>query len=204
MPNQAKTHEDNRKTVCFLCMNKANRQLTDFMIKRSQEILGQRTNFEDQRVPIGICENCRVSLRRKDEGRDVQLPSLPDYQNIKIRPATRESACDCLICSVGKAKFRSPQISGTTNTASQLIEQPIVEKRCSACFSLIGRGIPHVCSKAILRQNLLEVAEKNKKAAERVAVSVIANKLPSPHGTVRLNQGVGRPFPVTPGKNCTF
>ena len=65
MPNQAKTHEDNRKTVCFLCMNKANRQLTDFMIKRSQEILGQRINFEDQRVPIGICENCRVSLRRK-------------------------------------------------------------------------------------------------------------------------------------------
>ena len=47
---------------------------------------------------------------------------------------------------------------------------------------------------------MLEVAAKDTKAAERVAATVIANKNPSPHGTMRLSQGIGRHLPVTPGE----
>ncbi|XP_047125893.1 uncharacterized protein LOC124807726 [Hydra vulgaris] len=49
----------------------------------------------------------------------------------------------------------------------------------------------------MLRQNLLEVATKDGKTAERVAATVIPNKTQSPHGTVCFSQGLGRNLPVT-------
>ena len=65
MANQAKTHEDCRKTTCFLCMKKGNRELTEFMIGSFLRHVKPDLNFDDERVPRGIWNTCRLLLKNK-------------------------------------------------------------------------------------------------------------------------------------------
>ena len=106
MPTSCKTHEECRKTVCFLCMKKCDRELTEFMISRVQKILGQRLDFDDERLPKGVCTNCRVKLGKKDAGdTTVSVPALYNFNTIIINPLTRTSTlCGCLICHIGKSR----------------------------------------------------------------------------------------------------
>ena len=62
MPNIAIDHEDCRKTVCFMCMKKATRELTQFQPDRVKKIFEENLDFLDPRVPRGICSVCRITL----------------------------------------------------------------------------------------------------------------------------------------------
>ena len=75
MPNSARSYEDNRKIVCFLCFQKCDRQVTTFIIKKNQTIVDTPISFPDFRVPKEICENCRVKLSKKDTTQADSLPS---------------------------------------------------------------------------------------------------------------------------------
>ena len=200
MSNRAKTHEESKKTVFFLCLGKTSRFLTSFMTEKMQQILKQPIDFNDPKVPTGMCERCHSNLRRVEEGKLQTQLQLFDFSNIKVRRVTRDSVCDCLICSVGKAKHNSPH--PVMATQKPKANQNSVERRCSQCFSIVGKGLSHSCSKSTLRKNLAEVVSKGSVADERVAASVIANKEASPHGTVLLSrpEGIGgHSIPVLPG-----
>ena len=205
MPNTAKNHQDCRKTVCFLCFSKCQRELTPFLKEKCQTILNERIDFSNDKVPLGICEKCRSCLRRKDSGEHINLPSLYNFETIKIRPQTRDTQCDCLICSVGKLRNNGQQKTQLLQSSAQNTPSSTVQKRCSDCFSIIGRGLPHHCTKGTLRNNLVAVATKDPVAFERVAALVVSSKDSSPHGTVRLSQPQGgRMHPIMPGKSLTF
>ena len=79
MPNNTKYHEDCGKTVCLLCMKKATRELTEFQAERIKKIYEANFDFQDTRVPRGICQACRKALCRKNEGKDVELPFLINF-----------------------------------------------------------------------------------------------------------------------------
>ena len=49
----ARTYEESRKVVCFLCMKKVNRVLTDTFKHNFLEVLQVSNNFSDTRVPFG-------------------------------------------------------------------------------------------------------------------------------------------------------
>ena len=72
MPNKARTHEDCRKTVCFLCMRKCDRELTDFMIALVLKLVKSDLKFEDERVPRGICNTCHILLEPGTRHRNLQ------------------------------------------------------------------------------------------------------------------------------------
>lgn len=219
MPNVAKTHDDCRKTVCFLCMRKCERELTDFLIGKIKKLVKSDIDFNDPRVPRALCSNCSLLLRRKDSGdQNVTLPALFSFSSIVVKPQTRSSSsCECLICKIGKLKLNAAHplqkpgpspiqlthsIPGPSGATSQTKTS---EKRCSKCLSVIGRGLPHNCTPRIRHQNLKELVRDDPIGAEQIASSVIAKKEASPHGTVRLSQGLGgKLFPVTPGKKSLF
>ena len=69
-------------------------------------------------------------------------------------------------------------------SSAQNTPSSTVQKRCSDCFSIIGRGLPHHCTKGTLRNNLVAVATEDPVASERVAALVVSSKDSSPHGTV--------------------
>ena len=86
MPNKAKTHDDCRKTVCFLCMRKCSRQVTSFIEGRVQTILATEIDFTDSRVSQGICEPCRVTFRKKSDGEcHPSFPFQVQHNHTKAR-----------------------------------------------------------------------------------------------------------------------
>ena len=50
----AKTHEESRKVVSFLCIKKANRELTDTFKQKFLEVLQVSIDFRNTRVPPRI------------------------------------------------------------------------------------------------------------------------------------------------------
>ena len=94
--------EDCRKTVCLLYMKKATRELTEFPAERIKKIYANFV-FQDIR---GICQVCRTTLYRMNEGKDVELPSLFNFSTITIKMATQDEDCHCLICKIGNLKLK--------------------------------------------------------------------------------------------------
>ena len=196
MPNQARSHEDNRKIVCMLCMKKCSRQLTAFQADRIVKIYQTNIDVCDARTPQGICDACRTACRKKDEGKDVTLPPLFDFKSIRIKPATRDQGCSCLICQIGRLKLneKSPLESNQTSLDRN-------SQRCGKCLCILGRGLPHQCTESSLRENLKQLASENGTAAEHIASHVISTKDATPGGTVKISQpNGGRPLRVSPGK----
>ena len=148
MPNSARSHEDNRKVVCFLCFQKCDRQVTTFIIENVEAILDKPIDFSDSRVPKGICENCKVKLRKKDTGQTVISPPVFNYKSILVRPVTREQNYNCLICKVGRLKLNEIHPLST-------VPNPSSSKTCrsSECLALVGRDLPHECNQATFRKS---------------------------------------------------
>ena len=200
MPTHAKSHEENRKYVCLLCLKKSSRPLTAFQAQRICELYSTNLDVCDSRVPQGLCESCRTALRRKEEGKEVTLPSLFDFSSIRLRAETRSQVCDCLLCQIARSKLQDKHPLEKQNAGEK---EPSV--RCHECLSPLGKGLPHQCSQLQFRQNLQSLAAKDSKAAEQIASQVIANKESSPRGTVKLAKaGGGPPLSIKPGKYFNF
>lgn len=80
----------NRAKVCFLCFKK-NRNVVNLIeggkiFSRVQNCVENKINFEDERVPKGICSNCRKLVLLVEKGKKTieDLPKLYDYNKIII------------------------------------------------------------------------------------------------------------------------
>ena len=101
----ARTHEESKKVVCFLCMKIANRDLTDHFKQKILEVLQVSIYFSDTRVPSGICFGYHVVLWKASKGEKVNLPYLFNFKDVKPTKTTRESNfCECLICETARVK----------------------------------------------------------------------------------------------------
>ena len=85
-------------------MKKASRQLSSFQADRISKIYQTNIDFSDGRVPQGLCEACRTTFKRKDEGREVALPQLFDFKSVQLKTETRGQECTCLICRIARTK----------------------------------------------------------------------------------------------------
>ena len=197
MPNQAKNHEDCRKTVCLLCMRKAGREVTEFLMQKLISAYETNFDFDDSRVPCGLCDACRTTVRRKEEGKDVVLPPLFDFSTIRVRKETRDHQCNCLICQIGHSKLNERSPLDVSQACQSLPPPP---KRCTSCLSIVGRGIPHHCNQYTYRENLRQLAMEEQQAAEQIASQVLSTKEATPGGSVKISQARGGPpIRVKPG-----
>ncbi|XP_065673024.1 uncharacterized protein LOC136090361 [Hydra vulgaris] len=215
MPNKAKTHEECRKSVCFLCMRKGDRELNDFIIGRIHKLLKTDIDFADERVPQAICNACRTLLQKRDAGdMSVSLPAIYNFSAIIVKPLTRTSGpCDCLICQITKLKLNQKhplapkeqnrnldQGESSKPGPSPKSRLQSSEKRCAQCLSILARGFRHSCTIGTRHQNLQALVQSDPVGAEQIASAIISSKDASPGGTVRLSQARGgQLFPLTPG-----
>jgi len=107
MPNIARNHEESRKAVCLLCMQKSTTGLTLTVIDRIKKLVSPDLNFEDPRVPAGICSTCRKCLQENssESVSKRQLPDLFDFSKIQISITLRSSPvpCSCTICQIARS-----------------------------------------------------------------------------------------------------
>ena len=225
MPNTARNHEESRKAVCLLCLKKTTSELTATVIDRIKLFVCSNLNFEDSRVPAGICSTCRKALQEKqsDSESKRKLPDLFDFSKIKIPVTLRSSSvpCTCTICQIARSveengignghplaissrKRGRPETLDSDQQVSFKNSPPPPEKKCPRCLSIIGKGKRHICTPKTLTENLSSLAETFPKSGEHLASSIIKQKEASPGGTVRLSQLFGKPYPVVPGSSKSF
>ena len=59
MPTFFKDHDNCRRTVCVICMKKSDREISKHFISEIHCLILSDVNFQDERVPLGICVTCR-------------------------------------------------------------------------------------------------------------------------------------------------
>ena len=145
----------------LLCLKKCFTQLTAFQTYQICQLYKTKINISNSRVLQGLCESCRTTLRRKQEGEEVALPTLFNFKSIQLRIEAKGTTCYWLICPIGRLKLQEKH---------PLEKQTIIEKEpsvsCSTCLSSSGKGLPHQCSQIKYRKNLQFLATKDAKAAE--------------------------------------
>ena len=207
MPTFARNHTENRKAVCILCFRKSKGSLSSTEERRISSFYGQDIDFQDPKVPSGICTTCRVHLACKEKGDEVTLPELHDFSKVFVPRFLRSApiSCNCMICKVARSgTLKSKSAAHPLGLKKRIQGRPSTGKvaaalkHCPKCLTTLARGKPHSCTPTSLTKN---VAAKFPAAVEKAAISVIKTKKPSPGGTVRLSQLSGPLFPVVPGSS---
>ena len=182
MPTYAKTHEDCRMSVCFYCLCKADRQLTDGHKTFIQENLFEKFRKYADLLPSGTCGRCRKNFSLKLDMRRI------DYEELiclleNIKPATRNSPqCPCKICLVGRSDLKQVQkkafekkIRGRPRSSSFSPPKPPKKSLCTVCFCEYGPGLPHPCGKEEKLKNLEKTLSPN--TQEQLASIIIKKKI---------------------------
>ena len=68
MPYKGKNHEDFRKTVFFLCLQKCKRELSTFIIERVHKLVKNGLDFNNKKVSRRFSDNCRKMLEKLHQG----------------------------------------------------------------------------------------------------------------------------------------
>ena len=81
MPTHAKSHEENRKYVCQLCLKKSSRPLTAFQAQRICELYSTNLDVCDSRVPQGLANLAELLCAgKRREKKSHFLPCLTSAQ----------------------------------------------------------------------------------------------------------------------------
>ena len=174
---QRRSHEENSKLVCLICMQKkTTRPITNTIQHLITQHWLEGLDFQDLRLPKGVCINCRSELVRRStgDGRPRNIPDPSKFITLIIgKPLTRGEAkdpdskdCECHVCLIGRSTpFNSlPTVQdndeekkaskGTSNGPPLL---------CSRCGSVYGRGYSHSCTPGRLANNLMRVLPQGTK-----------------------------------------
>ena len=125
----------------------------------------------------------------------------------------------CTVCVLARTKFpyqskallakfvsssSSQAVSSSTSQAVSSSSSQAVRKQCQLCYSYIGRGLHHFCTKASKRANLEKIVKNSsRKTKARVTSNIVKNifeerSVDKRGGTVDLETG-GKPLSVTLG-----
>ena len=169
-------HEKCRKKVCIICYHKGDRNISqkEFDYIKLNVIYGLSSNNSD--FPSGLCNGCQLLLNKQINGHDISLPKVESYDPGRPLILRDTLECTCKICTVAntscfnvkKAKRGRPK---SNPDGSDQREYLVV---CSKCFSKIGKGFQHDCTRRGKVSNLNNLLA-SPVSAQRVASRVIAN-----------------------------
>jgi hypothetical protein len=212
MPHTQKTHDENRCRVCVICFRKCDRLLTD---KHKLYIIHNvfaKFKEEEHTLPTGICSSCRVKIISTEGTNPQIMPPRQNYEQIvsdlhNIPPATRSSpVCMCKICRIAQSTL--PSIGSklelsTSAPRGRPPSHPSTEKitasskvLCSYCFSEVGKGKPHICSKRNRVSNIQDVLTPNTK--DQLTSNSLRQKISDNDSSVTVATG-GKPMTVSIG-----
>ncbi|PAA90668.1 hypothetical protein BOX15_Mlig012066g1 [Macrostomum lignano] len=195
MPTTKKTHNENRQSLCLLCL------------RRASALISSCSNFESVAadlfqdyeavrhfLPEGVCQGCRRVLSSLRSLTPRALPPRPDYEKIiadmkSLPPATRSRPdCNCQLCEMARGnhhKGSDPKTPYTTGPARAPPGRPRERSpapaegatavlSCSYCHSPVGRGKQHKCNSTAKVTNIEQTVSP--RTREMLASNCIAEK----------------------------
>ena len=156
-----------------------------------------------------------ISQTPEADRKESMLPPTLPYDKLRAPHATTRSAdttsCSCSVCQISGAFPRQERavlissIFGTEQHPAREPSPPSFRKQCLNCFTYVGKGIPHDCSRTTKRTNLECIVKASSyKTKGRVTTSclkaVFAEAGVSTRGgTVPVPSGSSCPLKVTIG-----
>lgn len=208
MPNAAKSHDENRRKLCLLCLGKS-KDMRAINSKHS-EIINlhiMQYDVEDNRLPNALCSTCRTVVLDYGRGNFTRRLTLADLSIMAgAPPSTRShSPCPCALCDLASSSINpSSTCISTKNhrgrpSLSELpenLQRQTVVNLCSKCLSTVAKGHVHKCCETSRQENIHRlINESHQNTKEQVASKIIKEKLVSPQLSVSLSTG-GRPLQV--------
>ena len=174
MTTQLDEHIICREKVCVACYRKA-RRINGREVRSVQDVLIESYRNDDLDFPSRICDGCHLLLEKKKIKEDTVLPQV-DSCDPERPTLPRNSKCSCKICAVTKSTINSslskkkktgrPKTKTTSDNASRLVV-------CSKCFSRIGKGYSHNCTRRGKVYNVENLLSKTPTTSERVASRIV-------------------------------
>ena len=194
-----------RTRVCGVCTRKAAnlRNISDTVLLFIKDYHFKDYNLDE--FPSVICVSCDATLRYIDNLEDGEipirrLPDIKDYESKRAPRVTRSSAsgdCGCFWCNIDKMnglqyKRHKESVRPVTKAEAQPKKRIV---RCGECHSILGRGLPHNCTKTTRNENAKEMVREFSGEGQRRVASKLLNEFAEDegvdkrHGTLTLNSG---------------
>lgn len=204
----AKTHEENRHSICLMCKKKPNKKFFKTTGKINDEIKKIFSDFnnKDSRLPAVVCDSCRLKITRTSANTSSKaLLQMPDYSQYCFKVKTRNGSidsgniCECTLCTEVRSRKGQFNVIKRNPKSSKPLK---TNNRCSKCCNVIAKGIMHKCNKTTFLKNVEEVVETSKQA-EHLVSGLLKNMIMKNNGkaettnaAVSLSQGRGKPLKI--------
>ena len=137
MPNNKKSHKDNRASVCLICFSKGMTEGTAILIRIYKFFL-KSFKLSSEHFPNSICSKCRKASERLEKGDKNTIPSKPyDFSKVKVSILTRnQSFCVCNICEIARTTITPGSTSenkGRIKLGRVNVSSPGAIKVCNRC-----------------------------------------------------------------------
>ena len=194
-----------RTRVCGVCTRKAAnmRNISDNILTFIQDYHYHGYNKDD--FPSVICVSCDATLRYIDKLEEGEipirrLPDISDYEGKKMPRVTRASAsatadCNCFWCTIYKMNGLAYKRHRESVRLVAKAQPKKIVKRCGECLSILGKGLPHNCTKTARNENAKEMVREFSGGGQRRVTSKLINEfcdeegVDKKTGTLELNSG---------------
>ena len=153
MPHTAKTHEENRKALCVVCIRKAKslQNITENIAKMVKKHALANYTSSDISLPTSICGTCRLTLSEYDRGNFSRKLEVFDHSKIRFPISKDNTNCQCKLCEIARQNLHSvqtgasrkgkgrPPITSEKDVPSSSSKDEVL-KVCSRCLSTLKQG----------------------------------------------------------------
>lgn len=144
-------------------------------------------DFDDPRLPAALCRSHANLLYEYEKGnykRTFEAQDLITYSGYITRQSCETGKCK--ICNVARSNPLDSRVAGETalilkrkpgspaENHEERSETPTAKKLCTHCFSSVGRGLPHSCTRGNRIDNALILLTP--KSKEQVCSAVLKDK----------------------------
>ena len=146
------------------------------------------------KFPDRLCEQCHFLISKALVEKPIKLPEVDCYGPQRPFLLRSDRTCTCKICKVAKMDFAAKKKwkrGRPKNENDDLCPMTPIMKVCSNCFSIIGKGVSHICSsKRAKVDNIQKLLHTTPTSSQRVASRIIKDS------TTPLLSTLGKPLPV--------
>ena len=148
-------------------------------------------DFKAINTPSGICESCRLL---KSKGKPLPI-AHKDFSFIVVDAPNSKAPCDCVLCSVARGP-NVKKLKKLGRPKKDFSDKFItVCKDCGTHYSEAGKLGAHKCNRSVQTKKVIETLTSNPRVEEEVAQvvasEIVSRIVPSPKGTIRMNQPKG-------------
>lgn len=177
-----KSHEENRKCVCILCMQKTKtmRALNVKTKDALKKYFIPEFDEQNEKFPTVLCTSCykrTLEADKNSKGKNKENFQIFNYSHLILpKPQTRNVAsaiCKCTICE--KARFKTFNLS-KIKVKRCSPKQNAHAKYCKECMTQIKRGVGHNCCKTTKLANITKIITQTKNNFPEQVVSGLLQK----------------------------